>query len=199
MTAARTRGGGLALMGLLALAALAIATPLLTLTPAQMARSIAWEQRVGAMLLGAEAARVSRERADAAYLEVVPPGAPVAGARGDGAPGQWLATRGEVLRHWLYLVLHRLAIFRLWDLLAALFIIAALVDGQLIRRARMWDFSFVSPMRHRMSLAGMGLCGTTAAVAVLAPFPQPPVLLPLCVVGLGLSLRAYLANLQKRY
>lgn len=72
----------MALLGLMALAALAIATPLLTLTPAQMARSIAWEQRVGAMLLGAEAARVSRERADAAYLEVVPPGAPATAPAG---------------------------------------------------------------------------------------------------------------------
>lgn len=187
----------LAAMGLVAVLLLGVFAPLLLMSPVQMQRVAALEMRMYDVILGPETTDKYADHALDGVREMWPRSATVPSESERGIH-QALARRGEVVERYLFLLLLRVAFLQSWHLIAVAFILLAILDGSLLRRARMWDLSFASPLRHRVSMGMLSLSLVALVATLFAPAPLPPVLLPGLILCLGASLQLYLANLAKR-
>lgn len=144
-------------------------------------------------MLGQDNANRIRQGADEAYLQSVSTAHAAVPIE-----NEWLLQRYEAFKMAYYLICYRLAFIQGWDILAFLFILACIIDGQMRRRAGQWDFSYVSPMKRQMSKTLVTASITGLILVLTLPIPLPPVVLPAAIIGFGMALKMAAASLQKR-
>jgi hypothetical protein len=110
----------------------------------------------------------------------------------------WWETRLQTMWTVVYVALVRVAHLLLWWPYG-LFVLAPFVlDGWVIRRIKQTDFSFASPLSHRMSLYLLQGIALGYFCAIFLPFALPPVLLPILILTTGWGLGKVFANFAKQ-
>lgn len=110
----------------------------------------------------------------------------------------WALERGVLLSDMAHRTLRRLLVLMEFDTLGCLTFCVFLIDGITDWRIRRVSFAYSSPLAHRTTLwLFCGLIGLLA-VAVIAPLPFFPALIPLHILVLSWILRTHVAHLPKR-
>lgn len=97
----------------------------------------------------------------------------------------------------LYELTFRLTQMAIWVSYSFPFILAAIWDGAMQRKAKIVSFSYSSPSVYNASwhlIIVMVFCGF---FYFNTPFPVPPVIFPLAVGVMAFTLRSLIANLQR--
>lgn len=110
----------------------------------------------------------------------------------------WALERWSLLDDMAHRILRRFVVLMEFDTLGFLTICVFLVDGTTEWRVRRVSFAYTSPLAHRTTLWLLGGLIGLLAVAVIAPIPFFPELLPLYILFLSWTLRAHVAHLPKR-
>lgn len=101
-----------------------------------------------------------------------------------------------------FLVIHqsitRAVVFAAWAPFALLVLTPAVVDGLISWRIRKTTFHFASPTANHFALAFIGLLATALVVALLAPFPVPPLAIPAALLALTPALYIAVSHTSKR-
>ncbi len=107
--------------------------------------------------------------------------------------------RGQALDALAHLILFRLATLATWLPMFLLIVAPSFFDGMVERKIKQCTFSYPSPMKHKYGTVFAVSVGFVMLVALFAPVPIPPLLLP---VGLLLSLSVVgvmvIGNMPKR-
>jgi hypothetical protein len=120
---------------------------------------------------------------------------------GDGRGSQlaaYWAERLYVFALWFTMISYRAAALLMWSLIAVSILSCMIVEGFYIREIRKTTFSSQSPIKHKAGLMLFKWVGWAALVWIFLPFPMPFLLVPAAIVMVGLGMRTWVANLQKR-
>ena len=110
----------------------------------------------------------------------------------------WALERGSLLNDMAHRILRRLVVLMEFDTLGFLTFCAFLIDGITDWRIKRVSFAYSSPLVHRTTLWLLGGLIGLLTMAVIAPIPFFPALIPLHIILLALALRAHVAHLPKR-
>lgn len=98
----------------------------------------------------------------------------------------------------IYAALYRVAMITAWLPYFAPIFLAALYDGLVRRQITKWRFEFSSPMRHQYASRSAGFLILAGFLIPLLPMPISPLFIPVMAGAFAISLRVWVASIQKR-
>ena len=98
----------------------------------------------------------------------------------------------------VYQMVYRLMGFLVWLPYLGLFFLPALIDGLMVRQIKKTNFDYASPLVHRIALHSLWLTAYLLLLALFAPLPLPPWLIPMAGAVIAMALGLLAANTQKR-
>lgn len=98
----------------------------------------------------------------------------------------------------VYQVVYRLTAFSVWLPYLGLFFIPALIDGLIVRQIKKTNFDYASPLMHRSALYIIIMTMYLLILALFAPIPLPPWIIPIAGAVVAMSMGLLAANTQKR-
>lgn len=110
----------------------------------------------------------------------------------------WLGQRILVSVHWANLILYRGFSLVMWSLIGLPLVLAAAVDGFMVREIRKQSFVSQSPIRHMIGMNFTRAVMVVMTIWLVLPVPVPAILAPALAGLFALSLWLWAANLQKR-
>lgn len=116
---------------------------------------------------------------------------------GDGVDS-WARSRFDTLWLTVYQAVFRLASFVIWLPYFVPLLVPCIVDGLLEREIRKYQFSLPSVFAHHGAYQFMIKLALGTIILPFAPFSTPPVVYPIAMGLLCLSVWIFFANLQKR-
>lgn len=99
----------------------------------------------------------------------------------------------------IWLVLERFWMIVMWLPLVGPLAGAMLIDGWVRRRIGQWRFEFISRARHHYARKSAHYLVALAIAGPFFPIPMPPLLIPILWAMALVSIRTWVASLQKRY
>jgi hypothetical protein len=97
----------------------------------------------------------------------------------------------------LYGVMVRWGIFCHWLLFIAPFLVAAFIDGFVVRKIKFSEFGFISPMAYSFSLHGIIFILFIPLLYLIAPLPITPYFMPGWALVLSFPIMLMIANTQR--
>jgi hypothetical protein len=110
----------------------------------------------------------------------------------------WGMERWLLLSDMVHRILRRVVALMEFDTLGFLIFCTFLIDGITEWRVRRVSFAYSSPLAHRTTLWLLVGLVALLAIAVIAPIPFLPALIPLHILVLSWTLRTHVAHLPKR-
>ena len=99
---------------------------------------------------------------------------------------------------WLHLSIHRTVTLLLWSLIGLPLILAAALDGFLVREIRKHSFVAQSPIRHKMGVRFLTMAIWVTLIWLMVPVPAPVLIAPGVIVFMAIAFWMWGSNLQKR-
>lgn len=115
-----------------------------------------------------------------------------------GSSSPFLRERGLVIAATVYSAVWRAIYFFSLIMLAIGPLGAAWYDGLRRRKISQWRYEYPSPVRHFMARSAVGRMFELLLFLAVVPIPTPPVVMLGWLIGMGIALRAWAANMQQR-
>lgn len=98
----------------------------------------------------------------------------------------------------IYQSIARAVTMAAWAPFAALLLLPAIIDGVIAWRIRKTTFDFASPTANHYALLGISILTTAMIVTLLAPWPIPPLIIPVAILMLCPALYIAVSHTSKR-
>lgn len=98
----------------------------------------------------------------------------------------------------VYQMIYRLTGFLIWLPYLSLFFLPSLIDGLMVRQIKKTNFDYASPLLHRTAMYAIVVTAYLLLLALFAPVPLPPWLIPIAGAIIAMAMGLLAANTQKR-
>lgn len=113
-------------------------------------------------------------------------------------PSRWMLDRGETGRWLLFQLFQRLSLLVVWLFLLGPLLLAALVDGLVVRQKRKCGDEYVNPVRFNLGFHLAHAIFLFPLIYLVVPLPVHPWIIFIWVSAMALAVRTIAANLHYR-